>query len=163
MIAEIIAILLMSVAVEAISEIITSSEIMRPFRDFIKKSIYPIDGPPKDNWLQALLVWFDKLISCGYCTSVWVAGFLSLFILPSAFPVIASTTNYSIVNWLIITFVSHRLATCFHVVYELIRKGRVKTYDLDILHRRVIDGGAGASTSERRSEVESGDFETSAG
>lgn len=122
---DILAILFLSIAVEAITEILTSSELTNPLRKKWKEWTYPLDTPPPDTFFQNFKVYFDKLISCGYCTSVWVAGFLGIW-----------TPKFdlgsSVVDWLVITFVLHRFSTLFHVVYELIRKGRVKTFDLEI-------------------------------
>ena len=135
----------LSVAVEAVTEILTSSELTDPLRKKWKELTYSLDEPPFNTCSQKFKVWFDKLISCGYCTSVWVAGFFGIWApkLDLGGPVI---------NWLIITFVLHRFSTWFHVGYELIRKGRVRTFDLEIqlTHRNEYseenDGSVGEST-----------------
>lgn len=112
--------LLSAVAVEAISEIITSSDITFGFRAWIKRLAYPED-PTKSSKFRKIIAWFDKLISCGYCTSVWIAAGISLAV-PK--PVDGA------LGWVICIFVLHRISNLLHVIYELIKKGRVKTYDI---------------------------------
>jgi hypothetical protein len=112
--------LLSAVAVEAISEIITSSDITFGFRAWIKRLAYPED-PTKSSKFRKIIAWFDKLISCGYCTSVWIAAGIS-FAVPKPVD--------GVLGWVICIFVLHRISNLLHVIYELIKKGRVKTYDI---------------------------------
>lgn len=154
MIQSVIVLLILSIVVEAISEIITSSEIIRPLRDLVKRHTYSIDAPPPDTFYQLAKVWFDKLISCGYCVSIWVAGFLALWVH------IDYTGGNGFINWLITTFVTHRLANSYHVVYELVRKGRVATYDIELkLGESYGDDGEGSP--EGSSEIEPRIFKAS--
>jgi hypothetical protein len=146
----IVLLLLISIAVEAVTEIITSSELTRPSREWWKKYTYKIDEPPDDSIIQKFKVWFDKLISCGYCTSVWVAASFAA-VLPK--PEVGNIFT----SWCLVTFVTHRIATWLHVVYEIIRKGRVQSIDLDITLRETgVDNG---SFRESQSE-ESASFES---
>ena len=151
-----VSIFLLSIAVEAATEILTSSELTNPLRKKWKKWTYPLDAPPEDTYIQHFKVWFDKLISCGYCTSVWVAGFFGIFT-PKL------DLGHWIINWLIITFVLHRLATWIHVIYELVKKGRVKTYDFEVQLKiqdpEKNDGSIRESPLEESAEVESFDDE----
>jgi hypothetical protein len=151
-------IFLISVAVEAVTEIITSSELTEPLRKKWKEWTYPLDGPPPDNFTQKAKVWFDKLISCGYCTSVWVGGFFGIWAPKYG-------TGSWLIDWLLITFVLHRIATWLHVVYELVRKGRVRTYDLEVKMQdsEEYDGSVGEGTTEESAEVESGGDEAGGG
>lgn len=146
---------LLSVVVEAVTEILTSSELTEPMRKKWKEWTYPLDSPPPDTYFQLFKVWFDKLISCGYCTSVWVAGFFGVWAPKFDF-------GHWLINWLVIVFTLHRVATWVHVVYELIRKGRVKTHDLEV--KLMIeepdfpeeeDGSVGEGPSEESAETES--------
>ena len=111
----------LSLAVEAITEIITTSDIMAPMRESIRKLAYTI--PPEENGTTKLFSWVDRLISCGYCTSVWVSAFTSIWD-----PV--ELTGYRFVDALLMIFLIHRVANWLHVIYELIRKGRVSSVDL---------------------------------
>jgi hypothetical protein len=54
--------LLSALLVEAITEVLTKSQIFLPARKKIK----------------SLSKWLGKLINCGYCTSFWVALFVIL-------------------------------------------------------------------------------------
>jgi hypothetical protein len=121
----IITIFLLSVVVEAVTEILVASDLTDPARKKWKEWTYPVDAPPPNTYCQICMVFVDKLISCGYCTSVWVAGFFGIWA-----PKI--DLGFWLINWLVIVFALHRLAGWVHMVYELIRKGRVKTYDLEI-------------------------------
>lgn len=122
---DVLVVLLLSIVVEAVTEILTSSELTNPLRKKWKEWTYPLYAPPPDTFFQNFKVYFDKLISCGYCTSVWVAGFFGIW---------APKFNLGnlVVDWLAIIFVLHRFSTLFHVIYELVRKGRVKTFDFEI-------------------------------
>lgn len=119
----IISILLIAIVVEAITEILVASELTDPLRKKWKEWTYPSDKPPNESLLQYFMVWADKLISCGYCTSVWVAGFCGIWC-PKLH------VGNAFIDWIFISFALHRISTWIHVVYELVKKGRVKTYDL---------------------------------
>lgn len=144
---------ILSVVVEAVTEILVASELTDPFRRRWKEWAYPVDSPPPDTYFQKFKVWFDKLISCGYCTSVWVAGFFGIWCPKFDF-------GHWLINWLVVVFVLHRVATWVHVAYELIKKGRVKTYDLEVkvlMQDPEDDNGAiGEGPSEESAEAESG-------
>lgn len=140
-------------AVEAVTEIFTSSELTEPFRQAWKQHTYPLDRPPPTGIWQYVKVWFDKLISCGYCTSVWTAAFFAIWA-PTLF-------EHTFVNWLCFVFVLHRLANWVHVTFELVKKGRVKTHDLEVLLKMQDDeedsenenGIPGESTSKGAAEA----------
>lgn len=146
MIESVIIILLLVIASEAVAEIITSSELTDPWRGAWKKWTYNEDNPPKDTYFQHFKVFVDKLVSCGYCTSVWTSGFFAIWA-PAVFDI-------SIINWLVATFVIHRLSNWLHVLYELIRKGRVKTHDM-LIKVEIIDGELDGIAGESESETES--------
>lgn len=71
--------ILLIIAVEAVTEIIVSSELFKPLRLMVS---------PMDDF-------------CGYCMSVWVAGFFIYFESP-------------LITTLIYIFAAHRLANLFH-------------------------------------------------
>ena len=134
-----IQILGLSITVEAITEIITTSEIMAPAREFIRKAAYTT--PPTDDGITRLFKWTDRLVSCGYCTSVWVSAFISIWD-PVAF------TGYRLVDAIIMIFLIHRISNLLHVVYEFIRKGRVNSVDFS-LKIEDQDGTVGKGYAER--------------
>jgi len=124
MLSIILSILLISIVVEAITEIITTSSIFEPLRLYIKQNAYTI--PPNDKILGYILMWLDKLLSCGYCVSVWV----------SALTVSVSNINLLsdnlILGKILCIFLVHRISNWIHVIYELIRKGRIKEIELNM-------------------------------
>lgn len=154
---DLIVLALLALATEAVSEILTSSELTEPFRSRWKKFTYPLDEPPSDTGFQKFCVWLDKLISCGYCTSVWVAGFFSLFCPPLV-------ENW-VFNWLCTVFIVHRLANWLHVCFKLLQKGRVDTHDFLVKLQRESDvpdelRELGEGQSEGVSPPESADLGT---
>lgn len=138
-------IIILVIATEALTELITSSEISLIFKNKWKKYTYKKDEPPEDTLYQKFKIFVDKLLSCGYCSSVWVAGFLALFA-----PLIFDNV---VVNWFVCTLLLHRSANLVHVLYELIRKGRVKTYDL-LITTREENGTIGEGQGESPPEIE---------
>jgi len=63
--------LLAIILTEAITEIITKSEIFTPFR----KRIFDLGQSNK------FFEWFHKLLDCGYCFSVWSGVFVAILLL----------------------------------------------------------------------------------
>ncbi len=116
----ILLLLILSIAVEALTEIIVESKLFEPIRINIKRMAYKTDEPPLDTYFQSLLIQIDYLFSCGYCVSVWVSAIISIY------------ASYSIADWLIITLFNHRISNVVHVVYELISRGRIQTLDVTI-------------------------------
>jgi len=112
---------LLVIAVERVTEIITTSEIFTPIRSCIRNVAYKDDEPPT-SFIRKLFVYLDKLINCGYCTSVWVA-----FIFASVF---LSKDWMLVVNG----FALHGLANLYHVCYEWMKRGRVNTHDILLKH-----------------------------
>lgn len=135
---------LLSLAVEAITEIITSSDIMSPLRQWIKDKAYTY--PPSDNTITRSYAWLDKLISCGYCTSVWISGALCIW---SDIKIV----GYAVIDTVIVVFAVHRLSNWLHVAYELIRKGRVGSMEVDVRLKDVKDGTNGEGSAEGTAEA----------
>lgn len=79
------------VFVEAVTEILVASQIFQGFRD----------------WLFQNLESLHKLVNCGYCLSVWVAGIIA-WALPGI------VTGYFIPDMVIKLFVLHRASNGFH-------------------------------------------------
>jgi len=136
---DIIELMLLVIVTEATTEIIVDSKIFSEIRFRIRKKAFP-EQPGSSN---PIFVFVAELISCGYCTSVWVAMWWSLFA-PSFFKF------GFIINWVIMGMVIHRLSNWLHVVYSLVKKGRIKTYDIELklIHtNEAYDGSVGYSVS----------------
>lgn len=127
MIDDIICLIILSIVTERITEIIVESELFAPLREAIKKWTYPVDNPPIDDFIQACKIKLDKLISCGYCASVWVAGIIAVQMHLQC--LLSPYTPFQ--KFFCTTFLLHGLANLWHVLYELIRRGRVHTYDVN--------------------------------
>jgi hypothetical protein len=63
-------ILLAVVCVEAITNILTKSELFLPIRKFLF-----------DRQFSLFCRWLHSLLDCGYCTSVWVGWFIAIMYL----------------------------------------------------------------------------------
>jgi len=85
---------LITISVEAITEIIVSGDIFTELRGWFSR---------QKNWL---LNFISRLITCGYCCSVWVSALLAWYI-----PIYS---EYWIMDLVIKTFVVHRLSNWFH-------------------------------------------------
>lgn len=80
------------VAVEAVVEVLISSDIFNSFRAWITKLNPGFLG---------------KLFTCGYCLSVWIAGFASLFI---SAQITGEPWTDGVLKWLVI----HRASNAHH-------------------------------------------------
>lgn len=96
----------MSLVTEAIVQLVIKSEIFAPVRSFVSK------------WGH----WFEKLMECGYCFSVWVA-----FPLVAAAGIFLPIFDKIILDLLFTGFVVHRLSNVIHNVTD---KWTDKYYDL---------------------------------
>ncbi len=115
--------IMLIIATERAVELVIDSKIFEPIRVVIKRWAYP-DTPPNDNLMQHFRVMLDYLLNCGYCLSVWVGAIFAL-IAPSVF-------ESSVINWAVSTLVLHGASNYYHVIYELVRRGRVKTHDINL-------------------------------
>lgn len=113
MIAEILVWMGCIVAVEALTEIIVASDIATRFR----------------TWFYNLNDFTAKLISCGYCLSVWVSMPFAL-VVPNGF------TDYFILNWVISVLILHRLSNATHGVIGFITNGAVPEFVLNLVHHK---------------------------
>ena len=132
-----ICILLGTIAVEAITEILVDSNLFASLRSALYPKIY--SEPNTNNWRSRLLdlvinlrLWLFELFKCGYCTSVWVAGFVAFATLGVYKQPFFDHLSVEI-KWMSIAFVLHRMSNWLHVLYEYVRKGRVVT--VDVTHR----------------------------
>lgn len=131
--------LMLIIATERAVELVIESKIFEPLRILIKRWAYP-DIPPADNIRQHFRVMVDYLINCGYCLSVWIGAIFATF----APPVFESY----VVNWIVSTLVLHGGSNIYHVIYELLRRGRVKTYDVN-LNVQISDSEPAPEHSEK--------------
>jgi hypothetical protein len=99
-------ILAMSFVTETIVQLVIKSEIFAPVRSFVSK------------WGH----WFEKLMECGYCFSVWAA-----FPLVAVVGVVLPISGKIILDLLFTGLVVHRLS---NVIHNIIDKGTDKYYDL---------------------------------
>ena len=100
---EILFILLLAVATEAITEIITKRSIFEPIRNLTKEGSF-----------------LNSLFSCGACVSVWVSIILCYLTFITVGLISGSLV---VIEPLILAFVVHRLATLFHQLYGAIKNG----------------------------------------
>jgi hypothetical protein len=100
------------VFVEAVTEILTKSELFKPVRKFFF-----------DRRDSRLFGKIHELIDCGYCTSVWI-GFLTAFVM---FHDLDFISKY--VDWFFIGIILHRLSNLLHSVIDYINKDRYKEID----------------------------------
>jgi len=125
-------------ATEAITEILVASELFDGLRRSIAQLAYPIDEPtngPQPGW-----VWLNKLTTCGYCMSVWVAAGVVWFLPGDYFGIVD--------NVIVKGFALHRLSNWLHVTYELVRRGRARTYDIELKLLEDTTNGPGTSLGE---------------
>lgn len=87
---------------EAITQIITKSELFRPVRKFFF-----------DRRKNKLCSYIHDLLDCGYCTSVWVGWFVVIAFL---------YINSVILNVFFAGLVLHRLSNILHFIIDRIQK-----------------------------------------
>lgn len=135
MIENIMLVLMAAFAVEAIVEIIVASKLTANVLKRLKKRANPIiiDGCTAcadDNRLS-FFKFLDGLLNCGYCVSVWIAGFFALF-LPPLFDTYSIWLLTHLTNWLLTTAILHRLSNWLHVIFMRMKNGRVQTVDIHL-------------------------------
>lgn len=101
------------IAVEAVTEIIINGEIFLPVR----------------NALSKMSDFLRKLLSCGYCSSVWVAASIA-WALPGA------ATGYPVVDIIIRIFVLHRLSNLAHELFGRLFARLPFTFVFDMTQRK---------------------------
>lgn len=132
------------IAVEAATEILVDAKITDGFRAWLFRKAMPEvpEGWPDDQPIpvgNAFYRFTNDLLSCGYCTSVWVAFAAACFS-----PV--EVTSWWVPNWLINSLLLHRLSNLFHIGLMLVKKGRVRTYDMEVTVKRSNDGIVGETS-----------------
>lgn len=83
------------IVVEAITELIISGDIFLNLR----------------NWLAKKSIFLHKLLSCGYCFSVWVAATIA-WLAPG------NVSENIIINIFVKIFVIHRLSNIIHELFQ---------------------------------------------
>lgn len=92
----IILLILLPIACEAITEIIGSSDVFKPLREYTESRKIPI---------------LSNLLDCKYCLSVWIS-----MIIVMAYFVINVHTCF--IMYLIYVLVVHRLANLVHILMD---------------------------------------------
>jgi hypothetical protein len=87
---------------EAITQIITKSELFEPIRKFFF-----------DRRKNKFFNWMHSLLDCGYCTSVWVGWFVAISFL---------FLKSMILNVFFIGIVLHRLSNILHFIIDRINR-----------------------------------------
>lgn len=94
-----------TILTEAVTEIVTKSQLFLPIRRFFfKRSKHKIC-----NFLHDLL-------DCGYCTSVWIGVFTSIYFYHQSF---------SFVMLFLIGLVIHRLSNVLHFIVDRTNENHV--------------------------------------
>lgn len=135
--------IMLIIATERATELIVESKIFEPIRLRVKRWVYHNDAPPPDTFFQHLKVMLDYLLHCGYCVSVWMGGLFALFTERYFEPVY--------LNWFISALFLHGMSNIYHVVYELIRKGRIKTHD--VMLKVIADEASSDSANDEESDA----------
>jgi len=112
-------VILLSVVVERITEIITTSKIADiVYKSKLKSMLYNQDRPVDLTLKVRFLKMVELITDCGYCASVWVAFGISV-LHPSYFN-----------NPFFDAMLLHGGSNLYHVIYELLRRGRINTHDI---------------------------------
>ena len=96
--------LLSIVLVEAITEVITKSEIFLPIREKIFKLGQKIK----------FFKWLHSLFDCGYCFSMWSGMFISVLFFRDV------NLIHHYIDWFFVAIVLHRLSNLFHNIMDRI-------------------------------------------
>lgn len=93
------------VFIEALTEIITKSEITEPIRKYVFKMGHK----------NKFFAWLHRLLDCGYCTSVWIGMFAAILL----FRDMEIFNPY--LDWIFMGLVLHRFSNVFHFLVDRIR------------------------------------------
>jgi hypothetical protein len=109
--AEIIAWVMAVIAVEAATEIFVGSEIMFPVRDLMVRTAV--------RTRPGLGTFVAGLVSCGYCSSVWVSASVA-WLLPGSLCYNRSGMAFVVIDIIAKIFVLHRLANFSHGIINTV-------------------------------------------
>lgn len=114
--------LITAIAVEGLTELITSSDISDlVFKNRLRHSLHELQVNDVRNIKRHVLSFFNKVTSCGYCCSVWVSMLAAMTYSGRLFDL-----------YVINVIVLHRLSNYIHSGFELLRRGRVNTHDINL-------------------------------
>lgn len=102
----IIILLIATILTEAITEIVTKSEIFEP----IRAKIFKLSQNNK------FFVWLHSLLDCGYCFSVWSGALVAILFFRDV-----HILHWGI-DWFFIALVLHRLSNLFHNIMDKIHE-----------------------------------------
>jgi hypothetical protein len=107
--------IMLPVVCEAITQIIGFSELFKPIRDFAKKR---------------KILFFDSLLSCKYCLSVWIA----MGVTASVWIALLPCTLTGLLFMGIVVIWVHRVSNIVHLVYDILYQYKMWrwTYSLDV-------------------------------
>jgi hypothetical protein len=139
--------LICTVAAERTAELITTSVIFAPFRQFIARMSlmdeeYAHVMWPTNKTIRGIIKitcrWLSDLISCGWCTSFWTSSFFSAF-LPGDYLSLNAGDNAvvkAIALW--------GFANLYHSVFRLVHNGRVAAIDINLhIADEIVDNSGG--------------------
>ena len=98
--------LLATILTEAITEIVTKSEIFEPLR----ANIFKLGQSNK------FFTWLHSLLDCGYCFSVWSGALVAILFFRDI-----HLLHWSI-DWFFVALVLHRLANLFHNIMDKVHE-----------------------------------------
>jgi len=96
------------ILIEAITNILTKSDIFRPLREYLFES---------DN---KILTFIHNILDCPYCTSVWV----SLFSIIMLYLYINNLLPH-ILAWFFMGLVLHRLSNILHFIIDSVDSNHI--------------------------------------
>ena len=91
---------------EAVTEIVTKSQLFLPIRRFFFK---------RKKYRVCVLI--HDLLDCGYCTSVWIGVFTSIYLYHQSF---------SFIILFLIGLVIHRLSNVLHFIVDRTNENHVQ-------------------------------------
>lgn len=113
----------LGLVVERGTELVHSSKFFMPLRNLVAKIAYPIDSPPLGEFKLSYMLspwgtrnvamFFNSVLSCGYCASVWVAMPVA-----AVCPTLGLLATHGVVDWVIKVVVLHGLANWMHELYQ---------------------------------------------
>lgn len=119
--------LLLILIVEAITELLVESSIFEKPRRFV----YARNG------------FLGELVTCGYCTSVWVSAAVAWI-----FPIVISP--WFIVNYFVTVFALHRLSNMLHELFSKWLGRRPLSMSLHKTETVIIPGAINESGTEQQ-------------
>lgn len=96
--------LLAIILTEAITEVITKSEIFNP----IRSKIFKLGNNNR------FFSWLHNLLDCGYCFSVWAGVSVAILLFKDIHLI------HPIIDWFVIGVILHRLSNIFHNIMDRI-------------------------------------------